>query len=78
MIRRVLLAAVLAATGLVAVTSSPAQAHDVCFIDRYCSTTYYSDSALTVAVGGKLEDCGRGPFYWGEWGPYESYFEAGC
>ncbi|GAA2834068.1 hypothetical protein GCM10020220_023780 [Nonomuraea rubra] len=60
MIRRALLAAALAAAtlGVLPVAAANARA---CRIDHYCTTTYYSDAALTNAVGGKQEDCDGPP-----------------
>ncbi|MEV7006696.1 hypothetical protein [Streptosporangium sp. NPDC051022] len=77
MIRRVLLTALLAVTGLAVVPGAPAQA-SVCPMNRYCVTTYYSDGTYTTAVGGKVEDCGADPYSWGTWGPYEKYYEGDC
>ncbi|MGN9845864.1 DUF6289 family protein [Nonomuraea sp. H19] len=77
MIRRALVAAALAATALVVLPSGPAHARP-CRIDHYCTTTYYSDSARTNAVGGKQEDCDGTTRTWGVRGPYQTFSERSC
>ncbi|GAA2833885.1 DUF6289 family protein [Nonomuraea rubra] len=77
MIRRALLAAALAAAtlGVLPVAAANARA---CRIDHYCTTTYYSDAALTNAVGGKQEDCDGTTRTWGVRGPYQTWYESPC
>ncbi|SEG96922.1 hypothetical protein SAMN05444920_110155 [Nonomuraea solani] len=77
MIRRALIAVALTATTLVVLPAGPAQARP-CGLDYSCTTTYYSDSAHTNAVGGKQEDCDGTTRTWGVRGPYLTFSERPC
>lgn len=75
--RRVLLATVLTAPLLALLPAAPAQAMP-CGMGRTCSTTYYSDEALTKAVGGEWTDCYGYTATWGVRGAYVAYSEGDC
>jgi hypothetical protein len=77
MIRRALLAAVLATTAVTVVTTSPAQAR-ACSLDYVCYTTYYSDNTYTTAVGGKFVNCDGAGSSWGTVTVYKDFVETPC
>ncbi|UBU08533.1 DUF6289 family protein [Nonomuraea gerenzanensis] len=77
MIRRLLLATVLALASVTAVTTGPAQAR-ACKIDHTCVTVYYSDSTRTVVVGEKYEDCNGAVDMWGVRSGYLEFYESPC
>jgi hypothetical protein len=67
MIRRALLATLLALATVSMVTASPAQAR-ACQIDHYCYTTFYADGTYTTVVGELYEDCFGNRSMWGRRG----------
>ncbi len=79
MMRRVLVAAALAASATVTAVlpAAPAQAR-ACTIGAYCYTTWYSNAAHTTAVGGKFEDCDGGVTMWGIRSGYVTFTETSC
>ncbi|GAA5058604.1 hypothetical protein HNP84_005481 [Thermocatellispora tengchongensis] len=77
MIRRALLAAVLAVTAFAVIPGAPAQAR-VCRIDHTCYTTYFSDATHTTVVGGKLETCDGSVSTWGVRTGYIEFEESPC
>ena len=76
MIRRALLAVLVALATLTTVTSAPAHAR-ACRIDYHCETTYYSDGSYTTVVGAKYEDCVGNESHWGTRG-YPVFVETPC
>lgn len=77
MIRRVLVAAALAATALAITPTGPAQAR-ACALGFYCITTYYSDNTHTTVVGSLGEDCIGNSYTWGVRSTYKDWNEYPC
>ena len=77
MIRRILLAAVLAVAAFVAVPGTPAQAR-ACWFDSECYTTFYSDATHTTVVGELYESCDGDRVGWGRRTGYYTFTESGC
>jgi spermidine/putrescine-binding protein len=79
MLRRAIAAALLAtaATATAILPAAPAQAR-ACTINFYCYTTFYADSAHTVVVGQKYEDCDGTMSMWGVRSPYLTFSENPC
>lgn len=77
MIRRVLLAVLLALATLTTFTSAPAYAR-ACALGNYCVTTYYSDSSHTTVVGTMYEGCEGGGSSWGTRTIYKDFVETPC
>jgi hypothetical protein len=77
MIRRVLLAVLLALATLTTFTSAPAYAR-ACALGNYCVTTYYSDSSHTTVVGAMYEDCEGAESRWGSRSIYKDFVETPC
>ncbi|WP_188196442.1 DUF6289 family protein [Nonomuraea sp. SYSU D8015] len=77
MIRRVLVATLLAAATVAAVTSSPAAAR-ACKIDHVCYTVYYSDSSRTTVVGELVVGCDGERSMWGTRTGFYDFSESPC
>lgn len=77
LLRRALIAAVLAVTAFVAVPGSPAQAR-ACKIDHICYLDFYSDSTHTTLVGGTLTYCDGETTSWGRRSGYQEFTESPC
>ncbi|MEU0571898.1 DUF6289 family protein [Nonomuraea sp. NPDC005983] len=77
MIRRALVASVIAVAALAAGPAGPAQAR-ACSLGSSCVTTYYSDSSQTTVVGGKYEDCDGTVSTWGTRTGYLTFSESLC
>ncbi|GAA2214483.1 hypothetical protein GCM10009850_099480 [Nonomuraea monospora] len=76
MIRRLLLATVLALAA-VTVSTAPAQAR-ACKYNYTCVTVFYSDSTRTTVVGEKYEDCTGVVDMWGVRTGYLEFYESPC
>ncbi|MGN9838033.1 DUF6289 family protein [Nonomuraea sp. H19] len=77
MIRRALLATLLAAATVTTVTAGPAQAR-ACPLDYHCVTTYYADSTYTSVVGQKVAGCAGDEYTWGRRTYHPEYVETPC
>ncbi|MFC4114068.1 DUF6289 family protein [Nonomuraea zeae] len=77
MIRRLLLATVLALAAVTTVTTGPAQAR-ACKYNYACVTVFYSDSTRTTVVGEKYEDCTGVVDMWGVRTGYLEFYESPC
>ncbi|MFB4278335.1 DUF6289 family protein [Nonomuraea sp. MTCD27] len=77
MIRRALLATVLALAAVTTVTTGTAQAR-ACKLGHACVTVYYSDSTRTTVVGERYEDCNGAVDMWGVRSGYLDFYESPC
>lgn len=77
MIRRALLAALLALGAITTVTTAPAYAR-ACPLGTSCVTTYYSDSLHTTVVGALYAGCDGAGSSWGTRTTYLDYQETPC
>jgi hypothetical protein len=79
MIRRMLIAAVLAAAGLVPLfAASPANAIPSCKGGYTCLYVYYSTSARTTEIGYTDIPCSGPGTSWGKTSAYFTFSEAEC
>ncbi len=79
MIRRMLIAAVLAMAGLVPFfAASPANAIPICKAGYACLYVYYSTPARTTEIGYLNIPCSGLPTSWGETSGYFTFAEAEC
>jgi hypothetical protein len=79
MIRRVLIAATLAAAGLVPFfVASPANAIPICRTGYTCLYVYYSSAAHTTEIGYLDIPCSGNPVSWGEISGYFTFSDAEC
>jgi hypothetical protein len=80
MIRRALIAAILAAAGLVVplFAASPANAIPICKAGYTCLYVYYSTPAHTTEIGYLDIPCSGTPTSWGETSGYFTFSEAEC
>ncbi|MFI5841578.1 DUF6289 family protein [Catenuloplanes sp. NPDC051500] len=77
LLRRTLIAAVLAVAAFLAVPGSPAQAR-VCQLGYTCDLYFYSDSAHTTLVGGIRTYCEGDTDSWGRRTSYQDFIETPC
>jgi hypothetical protein len=79
MIRRVLVAAALAAAGLVPLfAASPANAIPYCKAGYSCLYTYYSTVQRTTEIGGLSIPCSGQPYSWGTTSGFFNFSEIQC
>jgi uncharacterized protein DUF6289 len=79
MVRRSIVAVLMAAGATVAAIVPAAPAHAVaCTIQHYCYTTWYTSAAKTVVAGQKYEDCNGNTTTWGTRTPYVTFTENPC
>lgn len=77
MIRRALVASVLAVAAFLAVPGSPAYARP-CALGSYCYLDYYADSTYSVLVGSTYTGCDGSSSSWGVTTIYKDFLEIPC
>ncbi|GIG60557.1 hypothetical protein Lfu02_49290 [Longispora fulva] len=79
MIRRTVIAGLVAATAAITlvVPASPAYAR-ACSYGSICTTYWYSDAAHTNMVGSLYEECDGSIYKWGTHGSYVTFREDPC
>ncbi|GAA2357745.1 hypothetical protein Cme02nite_33570 [Catellatospora methionotrophica] len=78
MVRRLMIAAAVAALGFGIAPASPALAYGQCAANTKCGWLYYADAARTQLQGGHTTNCQGVVLDWGIKAGYSTYLVEGC